>query len=229
MDNLQGLEACDQAIHTLERQRAQIPESLAVVDAKRQAAREAVAAEEHALEEAERQRRDKEAELQDCEAQRDRFQSQTSMVKTNEEYTALLHEIEQVTERVGRVEEEILTAMEAAEDLGKRLRQSHDQLPHVEEECERQAKELHERLEEVEKQLERRSAERAERIGQLDPSVRSHYERVGSARQPPIARIQDLSCGICHRNIPIEVLNRLKAGEVHSCGNCQRLLIEAPG
>src|SRR5262245_63706997 len=94
MDGLQALARCEQAIEELRRAEVQLPRSLQQAEAGAQAARDRVAAERKALEDAEKRRRSTESELQDAESKRTKFQAQTSMVKTNAEYTALLHEID---------------------------------------------------------------------------------------------------------------------------------------
>ena len=67
--------------------------------------------------------------------------------------------------------------------------------------------------------------EREELLGLLGPDVAQRYERVRAVTGTGTARIEGQSCVACHRQIPPETVNRVLAGEVHTCGCCQRLLV----
>ncbi len=92
-------------------------------------------------------RREKEAELQDCEAQRDRFRTQTAQVKTNTEYTALLHEIEGASSRISQLEEDVLVAMDEVDERRQVLADVETEQKQVERETEARVGELRKRLE----------------------------------------------------------------------------------
>lgn len=224
-DTLQALHRCDREAEQLARQREQIPEEIARTEAAVRAAREAVEAERRALETAEHTRREKEAELQDCEARRTKYQGQTAMVKTNEEYTALLAEIDGVTHRISTVEDEILSAMEKIEELTAHLATFERDQKAEEERLEARIGELRERLVEVGREIETRDAMRDEILGGLPSEARLWYDRSRKGRGSGTSMIVGRACGACHRDIPYETINRVLASEVQSCHNCGRLLV----
>ena len=224
-ENLVGLALCEETLARLERERLRIPEAVAEQEAKRAASDEALTAERKRLEDAEHRGRTKEAELQDTEAQRDKYQSQTALVKTNQEYSALLHEIEGATRHMSELEDEILEAMETVDSVGAHLRTAEREHVSTSRDVERTIDELRARLTEVEKVIELRRGEEEERLARLDPEARSTYERVRKGRGKATARVVRGSCNACYRDLPVEQINRILAGGVLTCENCSRILV----
>jgi len=225
MDSLLALARCEVAIEELRRSEAQLPRALQQAEAGAQGARDRVAAERKALEEAEKRRRGSESELQDAEARRTKFQAQTSMVKTNAEYSALLAEIEGVGQRISAIETQILEAFEAVDVTTRSLKVVQVEQRAIEETHLRDAQGLRDKLKEVQGLLAERDAERGQLVAKLPADVRSKYVRVRDGIGSGTAQVAGRSCSRCHRDVPYETINRLGAGELHPCGNCGRLLV----
>lgn len=227
-ENLVDLALCEEAMLRLERERARIPQAIAEQEARLQSAREELEAQRVELERAEHDRRGKEAELQDTEAQRDKYQGQTALVKTNQEYTALLHEIERATDRISLLEDEILGAMERAEQIGTYLQTAETEHARVEREIAAEIGGLRERLSDVERELEVRRSEEQERVARLEPGERAIYARLKRKGGTATTRLAKRSCSACYRDVPYEQVNRVNAGEFQTCGYCQRILVAVP-
>src|SRR5258708_26959762 len=75
-----------------------------------------------ALDACQKSRRQHEAGLQDLEVKRSKYKGQLMEVKTNKEYTAVLHEIENVEREIRALEDQILLEMERAESLAAELK-----------------------------------------------------------------------------------------------------------
>ena len=225
MDGLLALARCELAVEELRRAEVQLPRSLQQAEAGALQARECVAAERRALEDAEKLRRTSESELKDAEAKRSKFQAQTSMVKTNAEYSALLHEIEGTGQLISAIETQILESLEAIDTARGRVKRVESEQREVEQGHLRDAQALRERLVEVQKLVAEREAERVQLVGKLPPDVRSKYTRVRDGIGSGTAQVSGRSCSRCHRDVPYETINRLGAGELHHCGNCGRLLV----
>ena len=224
-ENLVGLALCEETLTRLERERRQIPETSSAEQAKRAAADEALAAERTHLEDTEHRRREREAELRDTEARRDKFQGQTALVKTNQEYTALLGEIDAASRRMSELEDEILEAMEIVDTAKAHLRTAEGEHVTASREVQRVIDELGSRLTEVEKELEVRRGEEQERLARLDANARSTYKRIQKRMGTAMARVVRGSCSACYRDVPPEKINRVMAGGLLPCGNCGRILV----
>ncbi len=224
-ETLWALGVCDEGSGELERERTQIPASIEELERKGQAAKDVIAQERNMLEEAEHTRRSKEGELQDCEAKRSKFQGQTAMVKTNAEYTALLSEVDGMTARISQLEEEILLSMETADQVSARLKTVESEQTKIEQDLLGQAQALRERMEVVKQGIATKDTERVEQLAHLSPNIVASYQRLRGARGQAMARIEAQSCAACHRQVPPETINRVLAGELHTCHSCLRILL----
>lgn len=223
--SLLQLAETEAAVLLLERERARIPQAIAEAEARSAAARDAAKAARDALEAAEKQRRAHESAAQDWTVKRDKLHAQSAVVKTNKEYTTLLHEIEAHSKKIDECEDAVLAAMEAIESAGAELKQSEASARAVQQEVEKATGELRAELASVEERLAARVAERKSLLAALGPHVEGLYAHVLKTKRNGIARIEHASCSGCHRALPPEVMNRVKAGEVHACGSCHRILV----
>jgi predicted nucleic acid-binding Zn-ribbon protein len=223
--NLEALYRCERESEDLARELGELPVGIEKALAGAQAARDAVKAQRDRLELAEQTRRQKEGDLADTEAQRDRYKGQTALVKTNTEYTALLSEIETAGQRIAVIEEEILTAMELIEEVSSSFEAFDRDRRREEEGFVREADVLKTRLAEVEERIQARDRERDALIADMPPNVRAGYDRTHKARGSGTAAIVERGCSACHLDIPYETINRVQAAEIHTCSNCQRILV----
>ena len=104
----------------LRRTCARLPKEIGSAESEARAARERIEAAQRELGDTEAERRAREAEIEDTRAQRVKLEGQTALVKTNEEYHALLREIDGAGERVSTLEDDVLELMERIEQLGVR-------------------------------------------------------------------------------------------------------------
>jgi predicted nucleic acid-binding Zn-ribbon protein len=213
------------ALLLLERERARIPQAIAEAEARDAAAAEAVRAAREHLDAAEKQRRAHEAAAQDLTVKRDKLHGQSAVVKTNKEYTTLLAEIDAHSKKIGECEDAILLAMEAIESESAALKQSEAAQRAVQQEVRKATDELRAELAGVEQRLAARVDERKSLLASLGPHVEALYAHALKTKRNGIARIEHGSCSGCHRALPPEVMNRVKAGEVHACGSCHRILV----
>src|SRR5262245_25873275 len=160
--SLQALAEREGVILELERARTAIPQAIQKAEARASAANDAAAALRSQLEAAEKLRRTRESETQDIAAKRDKLHGQSAVVKTNKEYTALLHEIDAHNKRIAEIEDDILVAMEQAETFGVELRGSEAAARQVAQEVGKETDELRARLAEVERKLAGAVDERAQ-------------------------------------------------------------------
>ena len=225
--SLHALAEREGVILELERARAAIPPAIALAEARSKAATEAAAAVHAELDAVDKQRRAREAETQDIAAKRDKLHGQSAVVKTNKEYTTLLHEIDMHQKRIAEIEDEILVAMESVERLGDDARTADLSARQVAGEVKQQTDELRARLAEVERKLAAAIEDRLKILAELGSAVQKLYERAVKARGAGIARIEQGTCSGCHRTVPPEQINRVTAGEVHICVSCQRIFVPA--
>ncbi len=224
-ETLWALGVCDEMAGALERERTQIPVSIEELERKAQVAKDVIAQERNTLEETADTRRSKEGDLQDCEAKRSKVQEQSARVKTNVEYAAPVNGVEGLTARISQLEEEILLSMETVDQVSARLKTVEIEQTKLEQDLLGQAQGLRERMEVVKQELAAKDTERAELLTHLSPDIVANYQRLRGARGQAMARIEAHICAACHRQVPPETVNRVLAGEMHTCPSCLRILL----
>ena len=223
---LAELQACDDELWALEQEHAGLPARRAQLAEERAAAEAATLRAREALLQAEAAQRRAETDLQDQEALRRKFESQQFQVKTNDAYTALLHEIERAQQVISECETRLLEGMDviesarvvcAAADAAGR------------ETATRQAAEaqaLDAREKQLDAELARLRAARACVIAVSDAKLIEQYERIATRRRPVVVRVRGTLCLGCRVDIPAQqVIEIQRAARVITCGNCQRILL----
>ena len=161
-----------------------------------------------------------------------KYENQLLAVKKNEEYQALLHEIDILKKQIGVKEERIIaimmeidTAKQSLEEDKKRIAV---ELKTIDTEC----AEIDAELAETVKERQVIEAERAPLAKQIDPSLMSKYDRIRKAKKTGAALVvmRNESCSGCNMKILPQVVNELLAGnKIHGCPHCGRLLFHLTG
>ena len=175
-------------------------------------------------------RRDRERDIEAAREQERRFQGQLPAVKKNEEYTALLHEIDGVKSKRSEMETEVLLQLDEEEKMQKErpaleqsLKAAEDLAAERRGQLDREEREQRERLEALE-------AERVAHLGRLGPATRQRYERIhGSRNGRAVVAISKGACGGCFRGQPPQTLQEARRGDrLLVCDGCGRLMIWPP-
>ena len=178
------------------------------------------------LAELQKQRRKLEGDLQAVEARIAKYQGQLMEVKTNKEYTAMLHEIEAVKEERGSIETRILQAMDAADTLEGAIRQKEAALSGEQQRVsdglamlKREEQEASERKASLESDQARLEAE-------IPPDLVSEFVRISRARDGlAVSRVVDGLCQGCSVRIQPRVIQQVRRNEgMLRCDSCRRFL-----
>ena len=226
LKHLLELQKLDDELLGLEREQAGLPGRRARIAEERSAAEEQLVAARQALDEAGAGQREAERSLQDREALLRRLEGQQHQVKTNEAYTALLHEMEAARQAISDCETRILESMEAIEAARAEVVAA-----------ESAQREANARLEKEERTLEAREPELAQGIealrvrrqaicARVARELLSLYDRVSTRRRPAVVKISREICEGCRVDIPPQSYIEILRGErVIACGHCQRILV----
>jgi predicted nucleic acid-binding Zn-ribbon protein len=160
-----------------------------------------------------------------------KFQSQLPLIKKNEEYQALLHEISDRRLRRSDLETDVLMKMDAEQELVSGQ-------PVIEKALAEARAVADARVQAIagDEQRERDEAavlegRRAELLPQLPQAMRLRYERIRESRGGrAVVPILKGACGGCYRGLPPQALQEARKGDrVLVCDGCGRLLILPPG
>lgn len=179
-----------------------------------------------------KERRELEAETQVIGEKISKHKDQLYQVKTNEQYRAMLKEIEGEEGNIRKIEDQILEKMIEAEELQKQVTEAAARLDGEKARVAGETQQLQsERQADIEAR-DRLTARREELAASLGQSVRDLYERVRKGRRGvAVAEVRDGFCVACNVRLRPQAYNDVRANEtLLTCENCSRILyyVEPP-
>jgi predicted nucleic acid-binding Zn-ribbon protein len=179
-----------------------------------------------------KERKDLEGEVQVIRQKISKHKDQLYEVKTNEQYRAMLKEIEGEEGNISKIEDRILEKILEAEDLQKCVAEAGAR---IEGEKSRVAAETRRLESERQKDLEERErlrARREELAAGLADGIGNLYERIRRGRRGlAVAEVREGMCTACNVLLRPQLYNEVRTNEaVHTCDNCARILyyVEPP-
>jgi uncharacterized protein len=176
-----------------------------------------------------KERRGMEGEIKEIQARISKHRDQLYEVKTNEQYRAMLHEIEGEESNIRKIEDKILEKMMEADDLESHIREAEsrlaDEKARVGKETARLRALRQQDMEEREKHLGRRR----ELAGALSDELLQIYERVRGGRGGvAVAAVREGFCTACHVALRPQLYNEVRSNEtLVTCESCARILYYA--
>jgi predicted nucleic acid-binding Zn-ribbon protein len=225
------LQKIDARIAALEVEAARIPREIAAVRGAVEAARAQVEQTKTRLDAARKEQRALEKDLEVVQAKRVKTEGRLYEVKTNKEYSAVLVEIEDIKQEKARMEDQILTLMEAHERLGVEIREAEAYHKGRQAQGQEEEAQLQAALAEVEADLALVRRERSELAATLPAPTLADYDNLLRARGGlAIAEVaKPQSCGGCRVTLPPQRLQELKQqNALIRCESCGRYLYWMP-
>lgn len=170
-----------------------------------------------------------EREMASIEAQIVKYKNQQLQVKKNEEYQALIHEIETAGKKISDLESDELEVLYGLDEERKVFAESEGKFKEAIALEEKAIAQLNEREGEVKGELESARAAKADADAQLDNPSRSKYNQVARGLKfPVIVELSGQSCKGCHMRVSNAIASEVKAAkEITTCDNCGRILYYA--
>jgi len=153
-------------------------------------------------------------------------QAKTNVVKTNEEYKAVLKEMANEKKEKETIEEELLTLMASLEESKKNLETTEQKLMDIKSGYDDTKKTVDQKVEEISVQYDTFMVKRKEMEPQINTTVFRRYSMIkASLGSPAIVEVKDGVCQGCYMGIPPQLANNiLKDQNLHNCPHCQRFL-----
>jgi predicted nucleic acid-binding Zn-ribbon protein len=231
VDRLIELQEIDMAIDRLESRRRDLEGGDEVAQARRgaEAAEERLGELRLALDSVVREQTRLESEADSLERKIDAEQRRLydGSVANPKELEAIQHEVANLRQRKGRVEDDILSQMERREDMEGRLpkleaelQEARDRLAEIESGSERE-------FTDVSAGLDSRREERNALVPSFDEELLELYEDLRSSKKGiGAARLLDGVCQGCHQKLSALELDRIKRSEgIRRCEYCRRILV----
>ena len=170
----------------------------------------------------------KEGDIAENENKINKLNSQTFAVKTNEEYRALLNEIEYLKKANKNVEDEMMNLLEEEEKLKSTIGKIEAESNEFVNKKVSEISELRKNKEELTEKLEKMKTDFEEYFNKLPYNVRDLYDKIKKVRGNAVCLIDNEICTGCYTNLTPQFFNELKKkNDILLCGNCGRILIYA--
>ncbi len=178
------------------------------------------------VQELSKQRRILEGEVDMMRSKLSRLKDQLMSVKTNKEYTAMLHEIQMAEEQIRKEEDKILEIMEEMETMEFGLKEAEQQLNNKSTELRENIQKVEKSKPQLEAELENLGKEKSYTESQIDADLLARYRRIAEARKGiALAEAKDELCTSCHIRIRPQVYaDLLRTENIHTCDSCSRIL-----
>ena len=226
LERLIRLQKLESAADDARRKIAEHPVRLQTIDAKLQSARDVVSGVKARLATAADKRRAEEKEVAGVQTRLARYKDQLLEVKTNREYTAMLHEIETAQNDIRTREDRILEVMMESDELNALAKKSEAELKAAEKEIAAERSALEAEQATLQQEIEKTAADRERVVAEMDRSVLALFQTTLKNRKGvAVAEARNGLCTICHVRLRPQVFNEvLRNASIIQCDSCHRIL-----
>jgi len=229
VQNLIELQNADREILRLKDEIAALPKRVAAIEQKLAGTKAILEKAKIAVKADEATRRKYETAIKDLQQKISKYRDQSLEVKTNEQYKALLHEIQFAEQEIRGNEDKILELMVNAETREKEVKAAEAELKAETAEIETEKAEARRRTAEDEKQLAEWNAKRDTARAGVNPDLLRQYDRVAKYRGSGLSEVRDQKCTACQVMLRPQTDNEVRAAtHVVVCDSCQRILYHDP-
>lgn len=229
LERLIELEKIDREAARLSEEVAALPKRVAAIEEKLAEHKAAVEKAKTQIKSNEVGRRQMEADIRGFQEKIVKYRSQSSSVKTNDEYRALMHEVEFAEKQIGGCEDKILELMIALENEEKSLKRAEAELKTEAVDVEKEKADARVRTAEDEKLLAGLKEQRARIRAEVADSPLAHYDRVMRQRKSAITEARDQKCMSCFVMLRPQNWQEIRTNEqIVTCSSCGRILYFDP-
>jgi predicted nucleic acid-binding Zn-ribbon protein len=222
---LRKLQEVDLEIKAIEADKQHYPMEINNLDEELTSAREVFKERGEKIELLEKERRQKEGDLELEQERMKRAQSKLYEVKTNKEYQALLAEIEALKEINSQREIEILEIMDEIDELKREYARMKKELFETEQKIGAEKKLLEENLGKVDGVLASKKRKRTLVAKKLSPELMALYQTLKEKRRTAVVPARYGACQGCNMKIPPQMFNEVqKSQDIIVCPSCNRIL-----
>ncbi|MFZ0199009.1 MAG: C4-type zinc ribbon domain-containing protein [Candidatus Sulfotelmatobacter sp.] len=229
IENLLQLQEADKTIRRLQDEIAELPKRVAAIEHKLADTKLQLEKAQAAVKSDEAARRKYETAITDLRGKISKYRDQSLAVKTNEQYKALLQEIQFAEKEIAENEDKILELMVKADTRDKEVKAAEAELKAETAEIEKEKEEARQRTAEDQKLLTEWRAKRDRMRAGVNEDLLRHYERVSKFRGSGISEVRDHKCMACQVMLRPQTYNDVRTGQqTVVCDSCQRILYFNP-
>ena len=226
LDLLVKIQGFHDEVETAAFRLSQIPQERAQIEKQIKVREEELKTSEARIQELRKDYKLRELEIADNEDKIKKLNTQTFDVKTNEEYRALLSEVEYLKKCNHDIEDGMIDIMEEEETLKASIDRIRNETQEFIARNRAKIGELEKESEAVKEKQDRARADFDNNFAKLPEDVKELYRRIAKSRGKAVSLISDNTCKGCYANLTHQFMNELKKrNRILVCDNCGRILI----
>jgi predicted nucleic acid-binding Zn-ribbon protein len=229
IEKLLQLQVADKEIRKLQEEIAALPRRVAAIEEKLAGTKAQLEKARASAKGDEANRKKFESAIQDLQGKISKYRDQSLEVKTNEQYKALLHEIQFAEQEIRLNEDRILEVMVNAETRDREVKAAEAELKAEAAEIEKEKEEARKITAADQAKLVEWNAKRDGLRKGISDDLLRHYERVMKFRGSGLAEVRDHKCMGCQVMLRPQTYNEVRNGkQLVVCDSCQRVLYFDP-
>ncbi len=224
IENVLKVQEVDLRIRKLNVRREAIPREKETLQKDLAAGQEKLKSEKEKTQQIELDIKKVESDIAKLRGEIDKLLTQSSMVKKNTEYQAMMHEIENFKKKISDRETDEIMLLDKIEEAKAEYREDEKQFAEQQKSVAAEIKELDELDSELDEEIKRLTAERPELEKQVQANVLTLYRRLFKSHGVPVVKIHEGTCGNCHLKLTPQTITEAKKGALAICDNCSRIV-----
>ena len=229
IENLLRLQDTDKEIRRLQDEVAEFPKRVAVIEQKLAGTKAQLEKAQTAVKADEAARRKYDTAINDLRGKISKYRDQSLAVKTNDQYRALMDEIQFAEKEIAVNEDKILEMMVNADARDREVKAAQVELKAETAEIEKEKEEARQLTAKDEKLLTEWRAKRDQIRTGVNEDLLRHYERVSKFRGSGLSEVRDQQCMACRVKLRPQTYNEVRSGQqTIVCDSCQRILYFNP-
>lgn len=154
-----------------------------------------------------------------------KLQQQSSLIKKNTEYQAMLSQVDTHKEKISELETAMLLLFDQDVEHKEKFKEIEKEFDAERSGISEEINELNELAKEVQAEIKQLLDSRSPLEAKIDSAILIQYKRLLKAERAPLAKVNSAGiCSNCHLKITPQTMAETKKGAVVYCDNCSRLL-----
>jgi predicted nucleic acid-binding Zn-ribbon protein len=229
LEKLVRLHHAETSLKRIESDLAEVPRLRKEIEDRLARDRSRLDAAKAALAGSQKTRKEHESAVADLKGKASKYKGQLMEVKTNKEYTAVLHEIEGVERDIRARDDLTFAEMEKEEVLAQDVKREEAGFRAVAADAAKETAGLEARAATLAVEASRRQGERDAAAAAIPEEALDLYGRVAKLRGTAVGEARDGVCEACHVKLRVQVWVEVRKNEqLLQCESCSRILYYEP-